>query len=594
MSLIELELPERFSALIDIDAFRDLVEQWEWGCVEPTMSPPLCLGWDIHRQWLNAEGFAIWRDLMHAYEPPLLAEQLPPGSPLWGTTSEKYEAYLVETWSSYDREKHWVDHLIVDEMFSSLERGYEPCGVESVVLRTEAILDDLAAKVGARRAAEQETRDTRQERRLKRIELFYELDDAGYAKWIADGMPFLEGMKWVRWDFRRAQEISESLRGRQCEALPPIPAHITEQYKAAPMLAPLSPLPSSPVDLLKTSGEFVHGFVPPEYLIDGVLQRRFCYSMTAQTGIGKTTVAMRLMAHVDTGRRLGNLDVEKGTVLYLAGENPTDIQMRWLGLTKEMGIDPATADVHFLSGAMPLSGVAERITAEVTRKGLHLALVVVDTAAAYFEGDNENDNAQAVQHARRMRSLTELPGGPCVLVLCHPTKRAGDDDLIPRGGGAFLAEVDGNIALQKRESLVAASVQGKFRGREFSPLHFELKTVFHPTLKDARGRDIPTVIARPVDETGKQQMAQANRTAEDNLLKAIFDNPRASLRSLAVVLGWLDSKQQPNAMKVSRSADVLARDKLIRKHRASWELTEKGQIELNRLDAQPKPASMAG
>ncbi len=360
----------------------------------------------------------------------------------------------------------------------------------------------------------------------------------------------------------------------------PMPSNVTPLYSAATA----APLP----DLIKTSAEFVQGFVPPEYLVDGVLQRRFCYSITAQTGVGKTTVAMLISAHVACGRPLGGLDVAKGPVLYFAGENPTDIQMRWLGLTQEMKMDPATADVHFIPGAMPLSTVAERITAEVRAKGLHPTLVVVDTAAAYFEGDDENSNTQAVEHARRMRALTELPGGPCVLILCHPTKRATEDDLIPRGGGAFLAEVDGNIALQKRESLVVASVQGKFCGREFSPLSFELKTVFHPILKDARGRDIPTVIAHPINETDKQQMAAASRRHEDQLLKAIYEHPGASLRALAVALMWLDGKGQPNAMKVSRAADVLAREKLVRKHRGSWQLTSAGEVELNKTE---RPAS---
>lgn len=41
-----------------------------------------------------------------------------------------------------------------------------------------------------------------------------------------------------------------------------------------------------------------------------------------------------------------------GSVLYFAGENPTDIQMRWLGLTQEMRMESATADVHFMLGAM--------------------------------------------------------------------------------------------------------------------------------------------------------------------------------------------------------------------------------------------------
>jgi hypothetical protein len=344
--------------------------------------------------------------------------------------------------------------------------------------------------------------------------------------------------------------------------------------------AAAAPLP----DLIQTSGAFVEGFVPPEYVLDRVLQRRFCYSVTAQTGVGKTAVAMLLTAHVAAGRALGALDVAKGSVLYFAGENPTDIQMRWLGLTQELKLDPRATDVHFVAGAVPLSQIAARIDAEVARNKLTLALVVVDTAAAYFEGDDENSNSQAADHARRMRSLTMLPGGPCVVILCHPTKRAADDDLIPRGGGAFLAEVDGNIALHKRESLIVASAQGKFRGADFTPINFELNAVTHPVLKDARGRDIWTVVAKPLTDAGKQQLEATSRRHEDGLLRAIEKYPGASLRELAEALRWLDKAGKPVAEKVRRAAELLAREKLIVKHRGAWQLTPKGQRELNDLD----------
>ena len=123
--------------------------------------------------------------------------------------------------------------------------------------------------------------------------------------------------------------------------------------------------PTPPGGFIELSAQFVADYEPPDYVVDGILQRRFCESMTAQTGVGKTAVAMLLSAHVATGRPLGNLDVEKGTVIYFAGENPTDIQGRWLGLTMDMRIDPATTDVHFIRGAMHLSKIAKRITAEV-------------------------------------------------------------------------------------------------------------------------------------------------------------------------------------------------------------------------------------
>ena len=54
------------------------------------------------------------------------------------------------------------------------------------------------------------------------------------------------------------------------------------------------------------------------------------------------------------------------------------------------------------------------MAAEAARKGLSFAYVIVDTAAAYNGGDDENSNNQAGAYARQLRTLTNLPGGPCV------------------------------------------------------------------------------------------------------------------------------------------------------------------------------------
>ena len=143
--------------------------------------------------------------------------------------------------------------------------------------------------------------------------------------------------------------------------------------------APLPPL-------IKSSGEFVAGFVPPDYLIDGLMQRRFAYSMTAHTGSGKTAVALLIAALVALKRALGEYQLEGGRVLYLAGENPDDVRMRWIAMADVMNFDINTIDVHFLPGNnFKLSEIASRIEAEVTKIG-PVVLVVVDTSAAYFEG----------------------------------------------------------------------------------------------------------------------------------------------------------------------------------------------------------------
>jgi hypothetical protein len=44
----------------------------------------------------------------------------------------------------------------------------------------------------------------------------------------------------------------------------------------------------------QSQADFLKGFVPPDYIVDGVLQRRFIYSMTGRTGGGKTAIALAL------------------------------------------------------------------------------------------------------------------------------------------------------------------------------------------------------------------------------------------------------------------------------------------------------------
>lgn len=350
-----------------------------------------------------------------------------------------------------------------------------------------------------------------------------------------------------------------------------------------PGSSPLAPAnPSSKKNYLKTVGDCVRDFVPPDYLVDGILQRRFCYSLTAQTGVGKTTVAMLLAAHVATGKPLGEIEVERGTVLYFAGENPTDITMRWMGICKEMNLDPETIDVHIIEGTKRFSEEAREISQEIVDAGLSLSLVIVDTAAAYFEGDNDNDNVQAGNHARVLRSLCTLPGGPCVLILCHPTKNAADDNLVPRGGGAFLAEVDGNCAIRRDGDVLTAFALGKFRGPEFTPINFSLKVIRdHPRLVDTKGRPVPTIVAVPISASDLQRAEQRTQTSEDKVLELLCNEPGLANKEVADRLGWA------NHSTASRILMKLAGQKLIEQPIAGrgWLVTAKGQKGLNLVGA---------
>jgi hypothetical protein len=332
--------------------------------------------------------------------------------------------------------------------------------------------------------------------------------------------------------------------------------------------------------IVKSSAAFVAGFIPPEYVVVGLLQRRFFYSLTGQTGAGKTAIMLLLVASAALGLSFAGRETKKIRVLYLAAENADDVRMRWVALAQHMGFDINTIEVYFVEGRFKLSKSLKVLRAEAEKHGGEFGLVIVDTGPTFFEGKEENENKQLGDHACLLRSLVDtIPGGPCVVANCHPVKNATADQLIPRGGGSFLAETDGNLTVNKTDSTVEFHWQGKFRGPDFAPMNFLIRTVTHQDLKDSDGRLIPTVIAEHISEQAKEDISAAARTAEIAVLKIIDANPAATLATIAAAMRWTLYSGEPNKMKAHRCVKALTTAKLIKEARRSgrYLLTDEGK-----------------
>jgi hypothetical protein len=330
--------------------------------------------------------------------------------------------------------------------------------------------------------------------------------------------------------------------------------------------------------LIHTSKEFVEGFVPPDYFLEGVLQRRFIYSLTGKTGSGKTAIMLLISALAATGKDLKERELEHGRILYLAGENPDDIRMRWLAMSDHMGFDVKDIEVNFVIGRGPgFSDAIDMITEEVEALD-GVAMIIVDTSVAFFEGADENSNTEALAHALRLRGLTELAGGPCVIVNCHPVKNASDDNLLPRGGGSFLNEMDGNLtAVKIDDTTVRLHWQGKFRGPEFDPIMFGLEKVTTDLIKDSKGRLIPTIIAKALSDSEARERRESLHSNEDMVLAAMLDDESASIADIAKACGWAYKGGTPDKSKVQRALKGLEGKKLIEKLHDSYVLTAKGK-----------------
>lgn len=332
---------------------------------------------------------------------------------------------------------------------------------------------------------------------------------------------------------------------------------------------------NNPAPRIISSGELVRGFVPPDYHIDGIAQKGFIYSMTAATGTGKTAVLLLLASLTAEGGSISGREIAKGRVVYFAGENPDDVTMRWIGMAHHTGFDLYETDVHFIKERFSVPEAIASIRAQVDALG-GADLIVIDTSAAYFHGQDENGNTELGKHARDLRMLTTLPGRPCVMVACHPTKNATVDNLLPRGGGAFIAEMDGNLTLAKSAGAIRLHWQGKHRGPDFDPLMIELKPITAPALKDSKGRLIPTVMAQVLTSGEAVARAVTSRRDEDDVLIQFDVNGSQSLTTMAGSLGWSRDDGSPHKDRVRHATDKLKSDKLVDYKARKWNITPAG------------------
>jgi hypothetical protein len=327
------------------------------------------------------------------------------------------------------------------------------------------------------------------------------------------------------------------------------------------------------LSLLKSSKDFVAGFVPPDYLVDGLLQEAFLYSLTGATGAGKTAITLRLAASVARGTMFAGRETKQRRVLYLAAENPVDVRMRWIALAEQMDIEANAIEVYFVEGAFKISQMAETLRKEAERAGGEFGLVIIDTGPVFYEGDDENNRTQQGRHAEMLRGLIELiPGKPAVVANVHPVKNAAADNLLPAGGGNFLNQVDGNLTAAKTDNTTELHWQGKFRGVEFAPMQFLLRTVTHQQLKDSKGRFIPTVVCDHISDQRKEEITKQKVNDEDKVLALIDADPSASLAAIATKMEWKLFSGEPNKMRAKRSLGALKAAKLIKETRAGKHL----------------------
>ena len=322
---------------------------------------------------------------------------------------------------------------------------------------------------------------------------------------------------------------------------------------------------------VKTLSQFIKEYRPLAYIIANIVTTFSIYTLTAKTGAGKTALNTIIALAVATGREdILGYSVFKGRVVYLAFENPNDVRMRFMIAAFAFGIDINEIDKAIL--LIDARHKPEDIHLVLQKESATdpLSLIIIDTLQAAFDGNDSNAAVQAGEFIRRVRAFTQISGNPAVLIAAHPIKNAPESNLSPYGSGAVLNEVDGNLTLWRGDTgIVTLHWQGKIRGLDFKPVLFRIELLDCPDVLDSKGHRVRLPVMFPAGETAVADREREQENTDIMLLKAMRDNPQATVDELGKVINRAKSS-------VTSRLQRLSKEKLVEKSLNRWCLTAKG------------------
>jgi len=343
---------------------------------------------------------------------------------------------------------------------------------------------------------------------------------------------------------------------------------------------PIKPTPQVIADFpIDDSATFLSDLRPLEYLIDGLLPSGVTYSLTGHAGHGKTTLALQFALSVALGEMFGARDTSQGSVLILAGENPYNVKWQYAAALAARDLKPEDVPIYFVQGRFSIKEWSDVLRSKLSTIP-NLKLVIVDSLQAFFEGDNDNDNTQMVEMAHKMRALCDVEWRPSQLIIAHPAgKTPSKDNLVPRGGGAFLNEIDGNLTVWSQDaSQQTLHHSQKFRGAGFDPMEWVMQVHEFSHLTDIHGVPLKLPVSRPETTVEQSRRQEKNDDLLERYLLTVEAEQALSVREGA-------SQFMISRYRMEQIVKTAKDEKLIKRYAKTYVLTDGGRKYLEKKSA---------
>ena len=300
-------------------------------------------------------------------------------------------------------------------------------------------------------------------------------------------------------------------------------------------------IPSTPTTIDDITFDSSIAFTFPPSLIKGLLPRNGVAFIGGQSGAGKTFLVCDLAVALTTQQAFfGHKVKEKVGVLILAGEGAETLQPRITIARMARNVDrplpigwisnvPNLADPNAAGTIMPLLKRANQHYKDCY--GVRLGVIVLDTLAATFMLQDENDNSEASKIIKVLANMSQALD--CLVMPVHHYGKGAETGL--RGASAWRAGSDAVLSVTAERNHLTGIVSehklwlAKSRVGEEGPVgDFSLRTMLLGVDED--GDELTSCYVVP--EVARKPSVAERKEAEAVALEMLADGEwRADPRS---------------------------------------------------------------
>ncbi|MDA7648155.1 helicase RepA family protein [Alphaproteobacteria bacterium] len=193
----------------------------------------------------------------------------------------------------------------------------------------------------------------------------------------------------------------------------------------------------------------------PQFLVDGMIEQRSLSLVFGRPASGKSFFAFDVAASISTGEPFQGLKVQKGDVVYIAGEGHRGLRRRFDAWAKHHEINPK--DIRVMISRLAVNyrdeGAAKELEEELIeaqKKGLKPSLFVIDTLARNYGDGDENSNVDMSRFIRVIDSFNDKFG--CAKLIVHHSGHG--DSQRGRGASSLKGALETEFLCAKKDDAI--------------------------------------------------------------------------------------------------------------------------------------------